>query len=106
MKNSTEYPIVRRDHLNRVVWTKNSQTNEIVRDFWGETNVVKIIYRKYNNDYVIDIYDKNSNHLFEITKNTKSIKMKEGFTMNKKEISFKIQEETCLEWSKKLNKKI
>lgn len=106
MKSITTYPIIKRDYLNRIVWTKNSETNEIIRDFWGETNSIKIIYRKYHNDYVIDIYDKNSNHIIEIRKNAKILSLKENFTIEKEKINFKIDEELCSEWNNKLNKKI
>ena len=106
MSSELNYPITKTDRLNRVFWQKNSSTNEIFRDFWGDSNRVKIIYRKFNNDYTIDLYDCNSKFIGQYSINGFEFNLEDSFVVKKQNISFKINNDLCIFLEQKLNKSI
>lgn len=106
MERNLDYPIIKKDKLNRVVWEKTSSTNEVFRDFWEETSKIKIVYRKYNKDYSISLYDKNSNFIGEFFMNNIEMNIEQNFIIKNKKITFKIDNSLCKIWQEKLSKKL
>lgn len=93
-------PIVKLDKLGRKIYTKNSSTNEVFIDYWGDSQSVKIIYRVYGGDVVINAYDTKNSNILEISDRL-YIDLPD-FNLSRQNFYFGVKESIFEQWDKKL----